>query len=182
MKSLQALFLLLFLGIHCVIAQENSVPKVNQLNEKGNREGLWIEENDLYRRFSYYHDGKLNGPYCSISPITNCVEVVGEFKNDKYSGVWYYFLHIDGALAFSLKDFKKCEHPETNYVYQCYCVDYYPNGNKQREGIWLFVDNPITDATSEYGKWKYYNEDGSLKEIKEEKVHELLKVSDSSQE
>ena len=183
MKSLQILFWLLVLCIHCVMAQEKSVPQVNQLNEKGNREGLWIEENEIFRNFTYYLDGKKNGPCYGIDKRTNSPSRVGEFKNGVYNGVWHYFFYEDGVFFTSvLKDFKKCEHPETNYVYQCYAITYYPNGNKAEEGIWLFVDDPLNDCTSEYGKWKYYNEDGSLKEIKEEKVHELLKVSDSSQE
>lgn len=170
MKSLQTLFLLLFLGVHYVMAQEHVVPKVNQLNEKGNREGLWIEEyNEYYRAFTYYTNGKKNGP-CYILH-NNLPSAIGEYTNGLDSGIWYYFR--DGILYYLLKDFKKCEYPETNYVYQCYCIKYYPNGNKEQEGILLFVDDPQTDFTSEFGKWKYYNEDGSLKEIKEEKVFKI---------
>lgn len=177
MKSLQTLFLLLFLGMHCVMAQENDVPKVNHLNEKGNREGLWIEEYESVRFFTYYHDGKKNGPFYEISRSKNLPSIVGTFTNDIYSGVWYYFRNDDGTLFYVLRDFKKFEHPKYGYKFQCYCIDYYPNGNKQGEGIWLFVDEPQSDTTSEFGEWKYYNEDGSLKEIKKMEVFEVLKSS-----
>jgi len=144
--------------------------KCNQLNSKGKKYGLWIEEKGLFK--IYYKDGKYNGIYREYSGKGK-LGCIGEFKNDVRIGEWYFF-DDDDFLIYKLQGFAK----NTNiYVSQdkgkkvlipnkCYCTNYYKNGNIESEGYMLFYD-AVEDETTDVGVWKYYDENGKLKETKD---------------
>jgi hypothetical protein len=71
------------------------------------------------------------------------------------------------------KDFKENDKPtpaehdsQRICPYQCYCITYYPNGNKESEGILLWDESPESDFTFEYGEWEYYDDTGKLTKTK----------------
>ncbi|MEA4918736.1 hypothetical protein [Proteiniphilum sp.] len=100
---------------------------------------------------------------------------MGEYCGGKRCGKWYFFTET-GHLWFVFKDFSKNTFPITNegedksYItdYKCYTVFYYPNGNKQDEGLLLWSEGeaPESDFSVEYGEWKCYDEDGRLTRTK----------------
>lgn len=152
-----------------MLAQKGYTEKINQLNDKGQRIGLWKENTNKYwRTETYYLNGKKNGLYRSFSIPKGELGCFGEYKNDTISGTWYYFGDF-GHLMMIQKDFKKndkkipIEHQAQGIApYQCYCITYYPNGIKKSEGILLWNEDPESDFTFEYGEWKYYSDTGIL--------------------
>ena len=156
-----------------VYAQKGYADKVNQLNSNGQKEGLWIDrdtQND--KCYSYYKNGVQNGVNWCVDKAKNLISSFGEYSNGEHSGTWYYFGDY-GHLMMIQKDFQPNtyetpleHHAQGICPYRCYCIEYYPNGNKESEGILLWDISPQSDFTFEYGEWKYYNEDGTLKETK----------------
>lgn len=170
------------IAIFCLIlninafSQKGYAEKINQLNGKGQKEGLWKEDiNKYWRAEIYYHNGKKNGLYKSFSIPSGELSCFGEYKNDTIIGTWYYFGSY-GHLIMIFNDFSKNTFVITNegdggiYTpdYKCYMVSYYPNGNKKDEGIilWNEGESPESDFSVEYGEWKYYAETGELTKTK----------------
>jgi antitoxin component YwqK of YwqJK toxin-antitoxin module len=152
-----------------MFAQKGYAEKINQLNEKGQKTGLWKEDtNNYWRTETYYQNGKKNGLFKSFSISRGELSCFGEYKNDIITGTWYYFGDF-GHLTTIQKNFKKNDKPipaehraQGVCPYQCYCINYYPNGAIKSEGILLYVEDPESDLTFEYGEWKYYADTGEL--------------------
>jgi hypothetical protein len=171
--------LLVLLMLSCLLfhpvafAQKGYADKVNQVNEKGQKEGLWKEDfNKYWRTETYYHKGKKNGLYKMFSTVRNELETFGEYRSDTITGTWYYFGDY-GHLIMIQKNFQNNTHqiPAEHHAqgfcpYCCYSIAYYPNGNKKSEGILLWDEAPESDFTFEYGEWKYYDENGNLTKTK----------------
>ena len=166
---------MLVLFSQTVLSQKGYADKINQYNAKGQKEGLWKENTGQnWRTETYYHNGKRNGIFKELSISRGELITFGEYRNDTIAGTWCYFGDY-GHLMMIQNDFQKNTYPTPaiHHVqekepcpFRCYCIEYYPNGNKESEGILLWDDDPESDFTFEYGEWKYYNEDGTLKETK----------------
>ena len=100
MKNVILLFLLTF----SVVAQE----KINQLDEQGNRHGLWKGT----------HKG------------TNRPRYEGVFSHGKETGVFNYFDDTKAGTIIATRDFSKGDG-------SCYAIFYDQKGNKVSEGILL---------------------------------------------
>lgn len=155
-----------------IMAQKGYADKVNQLNSKGQKEGLWIEDTQNVKCYSYFKNGVRDGLYWCVNKLKNRISSFGEFLNGEYSGTWYYFGDY-GHLMMIQKDFQKNiyktpieHHAQGVCPCRCYCIEYYPNGNKKSEGILLWDEDPQSDFTFEYGEWKYYDENGNLTKTK----------------
>lgn len=154
-------------------AQKGYAERINQLNEKGQKTGLWKEDaNKHWRTEIYYQNGKKNGLYKSFSIPKGELSYFGEYRNDTISGTWYYFGDF-GHLIMVQKNFKKNDkkfsiknRAQSIPPFQCYCVIYHPNGIKASEGILLWEDDPESDTAFEYGEWKYYTDTGALTKTK----------------
>lgn len=151
---------------HFAFAQKEYAEKINQLNDKGQKEGFWKEDLKYQTEEAYYHNGLKSGTYKAYRDEK--LAYFGEFDNGEMSGIWYYFGDY-GHLIMIQKDFKKNNKPTPTEhhsqgicPYQCYCINYYPNGIKKSEGILLWKEDPESDFTFEYGEWKYYDETGKL--------------------
>ena len=122
----------------------------------------------------YYKNGIESGLYMEFMP-SGRLDVVGENKNGQMCGTWYFF-DDTGLLWIVLKDFSKNTYSMISevdgkkyvYDYKCYSLTYYPNGNKQDEGIrlWSEGDDPLSEFSDEYGTWKYYDDAGRLTNTK----------------
>src|SRR6218665_3635627 len=62
---------------------------LNQKDEQGRKQGLWIEDNGL--KEVYYLSGKKHGVYRTYFEKTGKLEGFGEYENSKPKGTWYYF-------------------------------------------------------------------------------------------
>jgi len=166
---LSILLITLFVS-YPTFAQKEFVGKINQANKQGKKEGLWIENNTHYIDYMYYHNGNPNGMFYRIKKTNNSLVWLGELSNGDYSGIYYMFSDY-GHLIEEMKDFQKnikksIEHQTQGIChFSCYCINYYPNGNKKSEGTLLFDDTPVMDSF-EYGEWKYYDENGNLTKTK----------------
>jgi len=152
-------------------AQKEYADKVNQLNSKGQKEGFWKENLDYQITETYYHNGVKSGIFKAFSKNKE-LSCLGEYHNGEITGIWYYFGDY-GHIMMIQKNFQKNtyqtpaeHHAQGICPYRCYCVGYYPNGNKESEGILLWNISPESDFTFEYGEWKYYDENGKLTKTK----------------
>ncbi|MCI1682500.1 MAG: hypothetical protein LKI39_08090 [Bacteroides sp.] len=169
------LFCSFFIGVASLNAQKEFKNKINLYNKAQQREGLWKDDiNKYWRSETYYHNGKKNGIYKLFSIERSELEIFGEYKNDTITGTWYYFSNY-GHLTMSQHDFQQNTYqtPIVHHMrqkelcpFRCYCIFYYPNGNKKSEGILLWDKDPESDFTFEYGEWKYYDENERLIETK----------------
>ncbi|MDD4608547.1 MAG: hypothetical protein PHY71_00125 [Bacteroidaceae bacterium] len=155
-----------------MFAQKGYAEKINQLNEKGQKVGLWKENRNKYERTEiYYHNGKKNGLYRVLNITNGELYFFGEYKNDTIIGTCYFFGDF-GHLSMIQKDFKKnnkripIKGVQGILPYQCYCITYHPNGIKESEGILLWSEDSDGEFTFEYGEWKYYTDTGVLTKTK----------------
>jgi len=157
-------------------AQDEISSDYNKTDNSGKKQGLWIEKYGLIRIERYYKDGICSGVYKQFNSDGDLL-VLGEYTNDKMSGIWYYYNY--GQLWITFEDFAEnydtitSEGNKERYVpdYKCYSKAYYSNGNLKDEGwlLWNEGDSPVSDFSVEYGTWKYYNEKGELVKTKEYK-------------
>lgn len=144
---------------------------VNQLNNKGKKIGLWIENNGLIE--AYYKDGLKDGIFKSYNRKNGKLSVLGEFTEGKKSGTWYYF---DESSLLILQEAEIQENStytrtrddgvEITPKFTSYVKFYYPNGYIKEEGRILYSE----DIEIDYFKiktWKYYNKQGILEKTKE---------------
>jgi len=144
---------------------------INQLNDKGKKEGLWIENNGTI--MAYYKNRKKDGVYISYYRKNGRVQAFGEYKQDLLSGTWYFF-NEEGILLFTETNIEK----NTKYTimrddgviitpkFTSYVKFYYPNGYIKAEGRVLY-DEIVEIDYFETGTWKYYNKQGELEQTKE---------------
>lgn len=154
-----------------IFAQRWSTEKINQFNSQGKREGLWRDTFSYCIYEQYYRNGIKNGFSKEYNRETRNLYTFGEYKDGQMCGTWFFF-EITGHLMFILKDFGVNTTPVKGRKaipeYKCYFIGYYPNGNIENEGelLWYAEDVPESDTSVEYGKWKYYDENGNLIETK----------------
>jgi hypothetical protein len=174
MKKGIIVVILTLLFVNCsLFAQKADEYKINQLNEKGQKCGLWIDSTTYFIFEGYYKDGVLSGVFKEYNSDGQLM-TFGEYCKGKMCGTWYFF-RIEGHVDMIFKDFAKNTYSimnvyGTRYVpdYKCYFISYYPNGNIKSEGLLLWSEGtePETDLSSEYGEWKYYDKEGHLTETK----------------
>jgi len=128
-----------------------------------------------------YNDGIKNGPYKEWYVIgkKKILRLVGNYKNGEKDGLWTYYSENkkwkEGNFMAGKKDGLWTYYNKTGWKWkeETYIgkyiskithfyrmVKYHRNGQVQSEGntnFWGSYD----------GKWTYYNEDGSIKEVKE---------------
>ncbi|MDD2313018.1 MAG: hypothetical protein PHT14_10795 [Petrimonas sp.] len=155
--------------------QSEIISNYNKIDNNGKKQGLWIEENGNTRIERYYKGGVRSGVYKQF--LAGKLVILGEYTNDKESGIWYYYDKEHLTMTFenyaTNYDTITSEGGKGRYIpdYKCYYKAYYPNGTIKEEGwlLWSEGDSPESDLSVEYGTWKYYNEDGKLTQTKEYK-------------
>ena len=142
---------------------------LNQYNTDGNKNGLWITDNEAgYRNVAYYKNGKNHGISVYYDIRSGYLSLFAEFTEGTPSGHWFVFGDY-GQLIGERYNFKSNDiilHLSSGDICPttyCYSVYYYDNGVIQQEGEELFFDLGEIDYW-EYGLQKYYNKDGTLKE------------------
>lgn len=144
---------------------------INQLNDEGKKEGLWIEYNGLIT--AYYKNGVKDGVFIYYNRKYGRVHAFGEYKQDFPSGTWYYF-NDEGILLFTETNIEKNtkytrmrdDGVEITPLFTSYLVEYYPNGYKKAEGRVLY-DEDVEIVNYKTGTWKYYDKQGKLVQTKE---------------
>lgn len=75
-----------------LFAQKGYNDQINRYNDKGQKEGYWIEDRGFDRIETYYENGKKTGLFKSYSKSTpSTLRYFGEFADDKMVGLWYSF-------------------------------------------------------------------------------------------
>jgi antitoxin component YwqK of YwqJK toxin-antitoxin module len=138
----------------------------NKLNDRGLRDGLWIEEKQYGTVEAYYSDGKLNGFYRSYSRANKMrLSALGYYENGKMAGDWYFIddknhlfmvckALINNKVAIRLYS-KKTIPKSSGYLRL-----FYENGKLKEEGKAIFDDVEIDFYRVDL--WKYYDKNGTL--------------------
>lgn len=144
---------------------------INQKNDKGEKVGLWVENNGLIE--AYYKAGLKDGIFKAYNRKNGKLSALGEFKEGKKSGTWYYF---DEASILFLQEFEikdntsytrmRDDGVEITPKFTSYVKFYYPNGYIKEEGRVLYSEDIEIDYFKT-GTWKYYNKQGKLEQTKE---------------
>ena len=149
--------------------QREYVDRINEYNDKGQKDGYWIE--DGFRLVEcYYKDGIKDGICKTFSPNRN-LTFFSAFKEGLLTGPLYHF-GDKGHLILIQDDFTLNDFPITIEgkkqipPNRCYTINFHPNGRAKSEGILLYYEDSMLDNTFEYGEWKYYDESGNLIETK----------------
>lgn len=143
----------------------------NQLDDKGKKVGLWIENNGLIE--AYYKAGLKEGIFKSYNRKNGKLSALGEFTEGKKSGTWYYFdetshlilqeCEIEGNTSYTrMRD----DGVEITPKFTSYVKFYYPNGYIKEEGRVLYSEDIEIDYFKT-GTWKYYDKQGKLEQTKE---------------
>ena len=142
----------------------------NRYDDNGNKTGLWIEEDEYNQtKIGHYINGELNGMV--VYYYYGRLDAIFNYSNGIPSGHWYYFGDLSDLIGERIDIIPNSEiqlkFPHSGVIIpdsKCYSIEYYPNGIIAAEGIGLFCGFGEADGDFwEYGEWKYYNEDGSLK-------------------
>lgn len=174
MRSIKVILLLFLIPTPCTLfSQVKWEDKMNQLDENGQKTGLWIMEKDDKRMFSYYKKGKEDGIFYGINLRYNTLIWFGRKANERM--IEYHEFTDFGCLLSSFINIQDnlIPVPKSRWAYlgqgipteRCFCINYYSNGQKESDGILLFYEDPITES-AEWGEWRYYDEAGKLTEIK----------------
>lgn len=146
----------------------------NKYDENGNKTGLWITQDRCWQSFAYYKNGKKDGVSYEVNTHYGTICNFVRYSNGEYVEI-FTFNDKTGVLLSREYDFRKFEidlpSPYKGYTWSkgpdriCHYVSYYPNGNIESEGDMIFWSDGDPEIDNiEYGEWKYYNEDGTLRE------------------
>lgn len=166
--------LIIIIALHISVMSFSQQPESgsSKYNENGNKTGLWITEDGYRKNFTNYKNGKEDGVSYRLDTEDDTLEFFARCSNGEL--VDFFRFYDTGGLAYRMYDFRKFEielkPPYKGYTWDkgpdriCHSVEYYPNGNIKAEGDMIFwsYEDPELDFI-EYGEWKYYNDDGSLK-------------------
>lgn len=169
MKTKNLIYILFYIFSLQAVGQIDN--KTNLVDEQGMKIGLWIENKG--NTFVYYKNGLKNGIFTNYNRKNGKIHAFGEFKDDLPTGKWYFFNEA-GFLLFTEENIEKNtefkrqrdDGVEITPKFTSYVKDYYPNGNVKEEGRVLYSEDIEIDYYKT-GTWKYYNEEGVLKETKE---------------
>jgi antitoxin component YwqK of YwqJK toxin-antitoxin module len=137
---------------------------INLLNDKGEKEGFWIDSTSTSIKECYYMEGVLDGYYKEYS-ISGVLLVLGKYDNGRMSGKWYYF-NPEGRLCATLTDISTVDKRTSNGkmipMFRCFFQSYHTNGYVKEEGVvmWVDGDSPLSKTATKYGEWHRYDETG----------------------
>ena len=146
------------------------VTETNQVDVRGQRKGLWIEQNGLIE--AYYSAGLKNGFFKSYNRKNGKLSSFGEFSEGKKCGVWYYFDEKSFLIVKELNirennefEILRDDGVEVRMKYISCTYFFYTNGRVKEEGQVLYNDDIEIDFVK-IGEWKYYDDKGNLTKIK----------------
>lgn len=143
--------------------------RINQLDSLGQKDGLWFDE---FGYMSYFKNGKFNGPVILFTKEENdqTARIVYEiqYRNGNPSDSFIMYDEYGNIELMYTKflpntDFigaQKFYTPDSNFPYQAYTYDFYPNGTLRAKGWTILDDNYITEG-ERVGVWQYYDLDGN---------------------
>lgn len=149
-------------------------PARNTFDVNDKKTGLWITQDRCWQSFAYYKDGKKDGVSYEVNTHYGTICNFVRYSNGEYVEI-FTFNDKTGVLLSREYDFREFEidlkSPYKDWTWDkapdriCHSVEYYPNGYIKAEGDLIFwYDSDIEIDSIEYGEWRYYNEDGSIKE------------------
>ena len=98
---------------------------INQYDEKGLKDGLWVQRNDEGKLLSCanYKNGKLDGKYIEYNPISGLITSSSEYKEGLLHGNSKIY-DLEGNLQINM-EYK-------NNLKDGICLNYSSNGNLKR--------------------------------------------------
>jgi len=165
----------LSLLVLCSIRSQNNRQTCINLYDKNKlKTGFWIESGYYDIEEGYYEKGLKQGVFKSFNKRTKQLEYFGEYKHNKKIGTTWYTFDEDGCfLLWKEKNiFQNTEKSKNEdgtpggvFNYRSYVIMFYPNGEIQEEGIWIY-DEFESDESESIGVHKYYDTYGNQLSIK----------------
>lgn len=147
-KHFSLLLLLMMATTFNLMAQDD----VNQMDENGRRQGLWIRhpENGQMGFKGFYKDGLPNGEFVYFDAQGRTL-AKGCYVNKKKDGKWQYFNVIDDSPLL-VETYK-------SGVLDGLYEEYYPNGTIKVRGKYT--------AGTRTGKWETFDPEGNVISVDE---------------
>lgn len=145
--------------------KEAQINQINVIDEDGLKQGLWVDT--LHSRYiihNYYLNDTLDGEYKRY--LGEHIDIEGYFSKGARVGSWYYYdkgeLVVEESAIQNVVDSEKYFQP-----FKSYSKSYYrKNGKVKDEGWLLWTDDFMEDGARQDGEWIYYDENGSIKEVR----------------
>lgn len=152
----------------------------NQVDDNGNKHGLWIEYapgDETILDVTCYKNGVEDGPFRQYrstkdTPRKYSLSYMGFTKMGKPTRDFFNFYEESGNLRYSfsqispLKDFESRFQNWTDDLYQFYSRYYRENGVIESEG-WYASTIDIEIDVERVGEWKFYDEEGNLVKVED---------------
>lgn len=142
--------------------------KINQLDSKGNKHGMWLNKipeykgHPAYTEIGSYYKGLRTGPWYKVNTEGDLV-AIENYKKDYFDGEVKYF--VKGQVT---------------------CIGKYRGLNPDVQVDTIMVEDPVTGkqelvavqadrGTVRHGTWRFYNETtGSIEKVEEYQIDSLI--------
>ena len=149
--------------------QNDKQADISQLDKNGLKTGLWIYKGKYYIEEVYYNKGLKQGVCKLYNKRTGKLEAFGEYnQNTKFGTTWYTFDEDGCFLLYTENNIKKNTQRAKNedgsyggvFDYRSYVVMFYPNGEIEEEGIWMY-DDFDSDESESIGAHLFFDLEGN---------------------
>ena len=133
---------------------QKQVNKFNLLDNKGRKNGFWVEVEKGYKREAYYLNGVKNGIE-KVYYRNGDLMAFTEYKMNQPVNLSYNF-HEDGYLTFSIKHLGMVKKDGVEMQKGFFTI-YFPNGDVKESGIGLYKEGDEELAEEiRIGEWKKF--------------------------
>jgi hypothetical protein len=149
--------------------------RCNERNEAGNKDGFWIVAEDTVWAEVHYRNGIPDGLVKAyyMYPVRGRLQLVGEYKDGRQTGVWYQF--SEGGVLLSrvsefeaiVKEITTAEGVKRFPMTRSELVMYYENGMIRERGSIEHEEGSFELHYEKVGTWRYYQSTGELEKIEE---------------
>ena len=168
-KKLLWATILLFTVWSPVKPQNDKQAEINKFDKDGLKTGFWVDKGKYNIEEIYYNKGLKQGVCKLYNKRTGKLEYFGEYnRNTKFGTTWYTFDEDGYFLLWTenniTKNTQRAKNGDGSYGgvfdYRSNVVMFYPNGEIEEEGTWLY-DDFQSDESESIGLHLFFDFDGN---------------------
>ncbi len=161
--------ILLITVLSPVKPQNDKQPEINKFDQNGLKTGFWVENRKYNIEEVYYMKGMRQGVYKLYNKRTGKLNFFGEYnRNTKFGTTWYTFDEDGCFLLWKENNIDKNTQQAKNgdgsyggvFDYRSNVVMFYPNGEIEEEGIWMY-DDFQSDESESIGVHLFFDLEGN---------------------